>query len=459
MISCAAMKTYREFSPRQSFLFPPSPQDWLDDDHLAYFILDVVTQLDLSEIFAPYEREERGFPPHHPQMMVGLLLYGYCTGVTSSRKLEKATWEDVATRVVSGGTHPDHSCIADFRARHRKAFKKLFLQVLQLCVKAGLVKLGHVALDGTKMKASASKHKAMSYERMKRQEKDLTKRVEELLRQAEARDALDNQKYGKGKRGDDLPEELRHAETRLARIRAAKAELEAEAKALAAAEKEMRDDDDEPPPQGPTPLPKHRVPHEKDGAPKPKAQRNFTDPESRIQKTGDGFVQGYNCQAAVDDAHQIVVAEAVTNQPPDVEHLAPMLEQVVENCGAAPKTLTADTGYFSEKNVATAEMMGIDPYIATERWKRGEPRPVAPRGRPPANLTPKQKMKRKLLTKAGLAIYARRKTTVEPVFGQVKQARGLRQFLLRGVEKVRAEWSLICLTHNLLKLHRAGATA
>ena len=190
-----------------------------------------------------------------------------------------------------------------------------------------------------------------------------------------------------------------------------------------------------------------------------KAQRNFTDGDSRIMKAGDGFIQGYNCQAAVDAEHQIIVAEAVTNQPPDVEHLAPMLEQVVENCGAAPESITADTGYFSEKNVAKAEAMGIDPYIATERWKRGEPRPVAPRGRSPADLTPKQKMKRKLLTQAGLAIYARRKTTVEPVFGQIKQARGLRQFLLRGIEKARAEWSLMCLTHNLLKLHRAGAAA
>jgi transposase len=456
------MKTYRPYSPRQSYLFPPSPEDWLARDHLAYFILDVVTQLDLAEILAPYEREERGFPPHHPQMMVGLLLYGYCTGVTSSRRLERATRDDLATRVVAGGTHPGHSCIAEFRARHRKTFKKLFLQVLQLCVKAGLVKLGHVALDGTKMKANASKHKAMSYERMKRQEKELTQKVEELLREAEARDALDDQKYGKGKRGSELPEDLRHAEGRLAKIRAAKAELEAEAKALAEAEDEAdreQDDDEDPPPKGPTALPKHRVPHEKDGTPKPKAQRNFTDPDSRIQKTGDGFLQGYNCQAAVDDAHQVIVAEAVTNQPPDVEHLAPMLEQVLENCGAAPERLTADTGYFSEKNVATAEALGIDPYIATERWKRGEPRPVAPRGRPPANLTPKQKMKRKLLTKSGGAIYARRKTTVEPVFGQIKQPRGLRQFLLRGVEKVRAEWSLICLTHNLLKLHRAAAAA
>jgi transposase len=453
-------KTYRPYSPNQSYLFPPSARDWLDKEHLAFFVMDVVTQLDLSEIFASYEREERGFPPHHPQMMVGLLLYGYCTGVTSSRKLEKATWEDVATRVVAGECHPDHCCIAEFRARHRKVFKKLFLQVLQLCLKAGLVKLGHIALDGTKMKASASKHKAMSYERMKRQEKELTAKVEELLRQAEARDALDDQKYGKNKLGDELPEDLRHTESRLAKLRAAKAELEAEAKALAEVEKDRQDDDnDEPPPAGLTSLPKHRVPHEPDGTPKPKAQRNFTDPDSRIQKTGDGFIQGYNCQAAVDDAHQVIVAEAVTNQAPDVEHLPPMLEQVVANCGAAPTSLTADTGYFSERNVAKAEALGIDPFIATERWKRGEPRPVAPRGRPPANLTPKQKMKRKLLSKAGLAIYAKRKTTVEPVFGQIKQARGLRQFLLRGIEKARAEWSLICLTHNLLKLHRAAAPA
>lgn len=457
------MKTYRPYTLDQSYLFPPSAREWLDKDHLAFFMLEVVKQLDLSEIYASYEDEERGSPPHHPQMMVALLLYGYATGVTSSRKLEKATWEDIATRVIAGEQHPDHCCIAEFRKRHRKVFKGLFLQALQLCVKAGLVKLGHVALDGTKMKASASKHKAMSYERMKRQEKELTQKVEELLRRAEARDALDDQQYGKNRRGDELPEELRHAGSRLAVLRAAKAELEAEAKLMAEVEeretRKRKVDDDEPPPTGKAELPKHRVPHEKDGTPKPKAQRNFTDPDSRIQKTGDGFIQGYNCQAVVDDAHQIIVAEAVTNQPPDVEHLAPLLEQVVANCGAAPERLTADTGYFSEKNVAAAEALGVDPYIATERWRRGEPRPVAARGRPPANLTPKQKMKRKLLTKAGLAIYSRRKTTVEPVFGQIKQARGLRQFLLRGIEKVRAEWSLISLTHNLLKLHRATAAA
>lgn len=449
------MKTFRPYAPRQSFLLPQSPLEWLPEDHLAYFILDVVSQLDLSRILEPYEREERGYPPHHPQMMLGLLLYGYCVGVPSSRKIERKTHEDVAFRVLAGGTHPDHSCIADFRARHRKAFSEIFGQVLKLCMKAKLVKLGHVALDGTKMKANASKHKAMSYDRMKKQEAELAAKVEGILRSAEAADAQEDRLHGKGKRGDELPEDLRHAETRLARIRDAKAELEAEAKAQAAVDKKS-DDDDAPPAGGSSALPKHRIPREEDDAPTPKAQRNFTDPESRIQKTGDGFIQGYNCQAAVDAEHQIIVAEAVTNQPPDVEHFAPMIERVVENCGAAPKAVSADSGYFSEKNVAAAQALGIDPHIATGRQKRGEPAPTPPRGRPPATLTPKQKMARKLLTRAGKAIYSRRKVIAEPPFGQIKQARGLRQFLMRGVVKVRAEWSLICLTHNLLKLH--GAT-
>jgi hypothetical protein len=317
------MKTFRPYSPRQSFLLPPSPLVWLPEGHLAYFILDVVSQLDLGKILEPYEREERGFPPHHPQMMLGLLLYGYCVGLPSSRKIERKTHEDVA-----------------------------------------------------------------------------------------------------------------------------------EAKAQAAAEKDDSDDDE--PPSGPAELPKHRIPRDENDEPTPKAQRNFTDAESRIQKAADGFVQGYNCQAAVDAEHQIIVAEALTNQPPDVEHFAPMLERVVANCGVAPTAVSADSGYFSAKNVAAAEALGFDPHIATGRQKRGDPAPARPRGRPPANLTPKQKMARKLLTRAGKAIYSRRKVIVEPAFGQIKQARGLRQFLMRGIGKVRAEWSLICLTHNLLKLH--GAT-
>lgn len=450
------MKTFRPYSPRQSFLLPPSPMEWLPEDHLAYFILDVVSQLDLSKILEPYEREERGFPPHDPRMMLALLLYAYCVGLPSSRKIERKTYEDVAFRVIAGDTHPDHSCIADFRTRHWDAFADLFKQVLRLCMKAKLVKLGHIALDGTKMKANASKHKAMSYERMQKQEAELSQKVKQILRAAEAADAEEDRRYGKDKRGDELPEDLRHAQSRLERIRAAKAELEAEARAQAAAA-ENHDDDRPPPRSGSSPLPKHQISRESDGTPKPKAQRNFTDPESRIQKTGDGFIQGYNCQAAVDAEHQIIVAEAVTNQPPDVEHFMPMLERVVENCGRAPKRTSADSGYYSEKNVAAAQAMGIDPYLATGRRKRDEPVPAPPRGRPPADLTAKQKMARKLLTRAGRAVYSRRKVIAEPPFGQIKQARGLRQFLLRGIDKVRTEWSLICLTHNLLKLHRAPA--
>lgn len=386
--------------------------------------------------------------------MMALLLYGYCVGVASSRKIERKTHEDVAFRVLAGGQHPDHTCISEFRRIHHQAFADLFLQVLKLCQKAGLVKLGHVALDGTKMKANASKHKAMSYERMKKQEAELAKKVEDLLRAAEEADAAEDAKYGKDKRGDELPEDLQRAESRLARIRAAKAALEAEAKAQREAEEKK--DNDEPPSGGATPLPEHQVPRDAEGAPKPKAQRNFTDPESRIQKTGDGFLQGYNCQAAVDEGHQIIVAQAVTNQPPDVEHFAPVLEQVVANCGAAPAKSTADAGYFSGDNVARAKVLGVDPFIAPGRLKRGEAPPKV-RGRPPANLTPKQAMARKLATRAGAAAYARRKAVVEPVFGQIKQARGLRQFLLRGVAKVRAEWSLITLTHNLMKLHGVAA--
>ncbi len=448
------MKTFRPYSPRQSFLLPPSPMEWLPENHLAYFLLDVVTQLDLSSILEPYEREERGYPPHDPRMMLALLLYAYCVGVPSSRKIERKTYEDVAFRVIAGDTHPDHSCIADFRARHLEAFAGLFRQVLQLCIKAKLVKLGHIALDGTKMKANASKHKAMSYDRMQKQEAELTEKVRRLLQAAEAADADEDRRYGKDKRGDELPEELSRAETRLARIRAAKAELEAEARTQAAAE--SKDDDDAPPTGGSTPLPKHRIPRHDDGTPTPKAQRNFTDPESRIQKAGDGFIQGFNCQTAVDAEHQIIVAEAVTNQPPDVEHFVPMLERVVENCGRAPRKASADSGYFSERNVAAAEAMGIDPYLATGRQKRGEPPPTLRPARPPSTLTAKERMARKLLTRAGKATYSRRKVIAEPPFGQIKQARGLRQFLLRGLDRVRAEWSLICLTHNLLKLSAAA---
>jgi transposase len=450
-------KTFRPYAPGQADLFPASPRDWLPEGHLAYFVMDVVGQLDLSSIVAYYERELRGYPPHHPQMMVSLLLYGYSVGVASSRKIERRTYEDVAFRVIAGGQHPDHTTISEFRRIHLKALSGLFVEMLALCTKAGLVRLGHVALDGTKLKANASKHKAMSYERMKKQERELADKVGALMRAAEEADAAEDKLYGKKKRGDELPEELAHAETRLAKIREAKAALEAEARAAREAEEaeKQKDEDEPPPPTGPTPLPKHQVQSEKDGTPKPKAQRNFTDPESRIQKTKDGFIQGFNAQAAVDEQSQVIVAHALTNQPPDVEHFVPMVEQVIENCGGVPAFMTADAGYFSEENIIRAAELGVDAYIPARRDKHGQaPPPV--RGRPPEGMTLKDWMKRRLATKKGRARYARRKAVAEPPFGQIKHARGFRQLLLRGLDKARGEWALICLTHNLLKLHRAA---
>jgi transposase len=445
-------KTFRPYAPRQGYLLAPSPMDWLAEDHLAYFILDVVGELDLKPIFAHYERELRGYPPHHPRMMLALLLYGYCVGVCSSRQIERRTYEDIAFRLLSGDEHPDHTCISEFRRIHLESLSALFVQVLRLCQKAGLVKLGHVSLDGTKMKANASKHKAMSYQRMKDEQARLSKLVEELLAKAEQTDRQEDATYGSGKRGDELPEELRRAKSRLVRIRKAKDELEAEAKQTHAGSEEQDDgaDDD----SGGSELPAHRIPTLADGTPTTRAQRNFTDPNSRIMKTGDGFVQGYNAQVVVDDVAQVIVAQAVTNQPPDVEHFVPMLDATIANCGATPRCASADNGYFSEANVAAAVERGIDPYIAAGRTKHGEPKPMV-RGRPRADMTPKQRMARKLATRWGAAVYARRKAIVEPVFGQIKQARGLRTFLLRGVPKVRGEWALICAGHNLRKLHAA----
>lgn len=429
--------------------------DWVPEGHLARFILDVVEQLELTSIFDYYEREQRGYPPHHPQMMVALLLYAYCVGVPSSRKVEKRCYEDVAFRLLTGNTQPDHTCISEFRRIHLEGLAALFLQVLKLCGKAGLVKLGHVALDGTKVKANASKHKAMSYEHMKKKDDELKAKIAELLRQAEETDADEDTRFGKDRRGDELPTELARAESRRARIRELKAELEAEAKAQKEAAAKDDSDDDSPP--APTPLPSHQIPTKADGTPTDKAQRNFTDADSRIMKTGDGFVQGYNAQAAVDEAHQIIVGQALTNQPPDVEHLLPMLEEVVANCGRAPDETSADAGYFSESNVLGAMERGVDPHIAIGRRKHGEPSPTV-RGRSKKDLTFKELMARKLATKRGAKIYSRRKVIVEPVFGQIKN-RGFRQFLLRGLAKVRGEWSLITLSHNLLKLHVAAQTA
>jgi len=450
------MKGFRTWNPEQSMLFPVSPREWLPENHVVYCVLELMEQLDICGIEKRYwHRDARGEKAYHPRMMTALLLYGYASGVTSSRRLERATYEDVPTRVLTGGQHPDHTRISEFRREHLGELGKLFVQVLRVCQKAGMVTLGHVALDGTKVKANASKHKAMSYERLVKSEAELAAEVRELLARAEQVDGEEDARYGRGVRGDELPKELARREDRLARLRQAKVELEAEAAAEQAAKTRVKDEDDPPATSGGSAeLPRHRTQTTRDGAPAPKAQRNFTDPESCIMKHQGGYLQGYNGQLAVDEQHQVIVAQALTNQAPDAEHLEPMLD-LVETCtGGQPKRLSADAGYWSKDNAAVCEDRGIDAFIATGRLAHGEvPQPA--RGRPPKNLDARGRMQRKLRTKRGKAVYSRRKVIVEPAFGQIK-GRGFWRLLLRGIEKARGEWALIATGHNLMKYYRVA---
>lgn len=483
-------KPYRSWAPRQGYLLPPSPLEWLPEGHLAYFILEVVETLDLGEIEeAIQSKDPRGTRPYSPAMMVALLLYAYCVGVYSSRKIERATYEDVAFRVLAGGSHPYFTTINEFRKTHWGALAGLFAQVLQMCRKAGLVKLGHVAIDGTKVQAAASKHKAMSYGRMSEEQARLEAQVRELLERAEAVDHEEDARFGEGQREEDLPEELRRPEERLRRIRQAKAELEAEARASRAAalreqaerarqrtaaeprsrqskadetrarrcdeEAEALEGLDAPEDfrteQG---LPKHRVQARPDGTPHPKAQRNFTDPDSRIMERGGSFLQGYNCQAAVDEGHQVIVAQAVTNQCPDNGNLLPLLDQVEQLCGQFPETTTADAGYWSPQADSEGTRRGTELYIAPDRQRHGAD-PPPPEPEPNDEPTAQDLMRKKLQTPQGRAIYARRKAVVEPVYGQIKEARHFRRFLLRGLPEVSGQWAFLCTAHNLLKLYRA----
>ena len=431
-------KTFRPYEPDQDFLMPASMRDWLPSDHLAYFISDLVDQLDISAIMIRYQ-EEKGYPPYHPAMMVTVLLYAYCIGVPSSRKIEKRLCEDIAFRVLAANNTPDFRTISDFRKDHLKALAGLFLQVLKLCQKAGLVKLGHVALDGTKIKANASKHKAMSYKRMKEEEARLETEVAALMKKAEAVDEEEDCRYGKDKRGDELPKELAFRESRLKKIREAREALEEEVKheaevAAAAGKKK-----------------KHT------GMPDGKAQKNFTDPESRIMPAPGGkhFIQAYNAQAAVDSAHQVIVAAEVTNKPADRGQAEPMMEIVQQNTGRLPRQMSADAGYFSSDAVTNLTVQGIDVYMPPDKMGHRTALPPAPRGRIPKDLSVVGRMRRKLRTKKGKERYGLRKVLPEPVFGQIKQARGFRQFLLRGEDKTGGEWKIICAGHNLLKLFGA----
>ena len=425
-------KTFRTYLPEQSLLLPPSLREWLPDDHLAYFVSDVVDQLDLSAIESAYEEEDRGQPPYHPGMMTKILLYGYCVGVFSSRKIQKRLVEDVAFRVLAAGNQPDFRTISDFRKLHLQALESLFQQMLRLTLETGTMKLGRVALDGSKVKAHASKHKAMSYERMQETEKRLREEVRKLLKQAEAADKEEDSQYGRDRRGDELPEELQRRETRIGRIREAKRALEERAREQAKSE-------------GKDP---------EKAQPAPKAQYNFTDPESRIQKGPDGFVQGYNTQIAVEPAFQLIVGQTVTQAANDKQQLVPLIEAIQEQSGQRPKEVVADSGYCSDENLKYLTKRRMTGFVATGKQKHGQRKQACKRGPLPRGAGRVEQMARKLETKVGAAVYATRKFIVEPVFGQIKQARGFRQFLLRGIEKVRGEWALICMTHNILKFHK-----
>ena len=497
-------KTFRPWQPEQTTLLPPSPREWLSEDHQVYFLLDLIDELDLSAILIPAQaKDPRGEKGFDPRMMMMLLLYAYCVGIVSSRKIERACYEDLAFRVLTGNQQPDHSRISDFRRRNLDALKGLFVQILRLCQIAGMVSLGHVALDGTKVQANASKHKAMSHERMLRAEKELEKEINALIRKAEILDAQEDRKYGEGNLGSDLPDELRHKQSRLEKIRQARKQMEAEtaasaarqrqeeaekarakatsaeesnapaseqaalnrkaeaaaAKAKAASDKAIEAAENaglEPPDLErleADAMPRRGLARKADGTPTSKTQRNFTDPDSHLMQSGGSYLQGYNCQLAVDSDHQVIVAVGLSNQPPDAEHLAPMLERIVASAGALPDVMTMDAGYWSEDNAKACSDQSIDAYIATGRLPHGQPPPPL-RGPVPRGADVKTRMARKLRSKKGSRIYGQRKAIVEPVNGQIKEVRGLRRFLLRGLEKVDGEWHLIAATHNLLKLFR-----
>lgn len=442
-------KTYRDWSNDQSYLFPPSPHDWLPEGDLVYFLLDTVATLDLSPIFTHYERELRGQPPFHPRMMVALLLYCYATGTRSSRKIMRRCQIDVACRVIVGEDTPDFRTISDFRKIHLARLEALFLEILKLCALAGLAKVGTIALDGTKVKANASRHKAMSYDRMKTEEIRLKEEIAKLLADAEAADKAEDIEHGPDRKGDELPDELARRQSRLAKIQQAKKLLEERARIEATEEAARRQAEGKSPPATPP----------AEAVPDPKDQINFTDPESRIMKASNkGWDQCGNAQA-VTNAYQIILAADVTHQANDVRQTVPMVDQARANLDAAGvkdviKAALGDAGYYSETNATALEQRGIDPCLATERLKHHEKVASAPRGRIPVGLSAKQRMARKLRTKKGRSMYAKRKGMIEPIFGQLKQVLGFRQFSMRGLSSMRGEWRLMATVHNLLKLWR-----
>ncbi len=457
-------KTYRPWNPAHYRQLKHCPLSKLPEGDLVFFLLDTVPLLDLRRFYAPYEQERRGAPPFDPAMMVCLLLYGYCVGVYSSRKIAAACERNLAFLAIVGNDRPDFRTISDFRKLHLETFADTFTQVLRLAKEAGLVKLGVLATDGTKLAGNASRHKAMSYGYMTKEVERLRAEIDALLQQAQEQDAADDAALG-SRRGDELPDELKRREDRLATIRSAQQRLEEQARAEAEAERQRRQEA-EAERQRTGQKRRGREPKPIDDTPDAKAQTNFTDPELKIMKTNNkGWDYCGNAQAVVDGACQIIVACAVTAASNDKEQAVPLAQAALANLEQAgierPRAATGqevpipnltDSGYYSEKAAAGLKALDLDPYMATQRQRHHGPAPAALE--PPR--TAQEAMQAKLRTAAGRALYALRKVIVEPVFGQIKGARGFRRFLLRGLEKIRGEWRLVCLTHNLLKIWRYG---
>ena len=448
-----ARKRFKAFEPDAVMLVPPSLEEWLPQGHLARFIAELVDgELDLTRFYASYAKA-KGQPPYEPRLMLRILLYGYCVGVRSSRELEKACTDVVAFRWLAAQQAPDYRSIGRFRERHLAALANVFLQALELCRAAGLVSLGHVALDGTKVRANASRHKAMSYARLTEKQRVLAAEVSDLMAEAKTVDAAEDARFGPGKRGDELPVELANRARRAAAMKTARESIEAEAadKARREAQDKARargDDDDDVSGKGDAAA---------DAAvPKPTAQRNFTDPDARIMKTADGsYHYCYNGQGVVDADHQVIIATTLTTTAVDVQQLIPMVMKTQETLGAMPSKWSADAGYCSAGNLDHVKALeaggGTEFFISTRRMKHGRPIPESPRGRIRSDATPAERMARKLKTKKGKAVYARRKAIVEPVFGQIHTRQG-KHVLLRGLQKASGEWKLIAGCHNLLKL-------
>ena len=430
--------SFRPYHPDEPFLLPPDPREWLVEDHLAYFVSDTVDALNLQAFYAPYEGDGRRKQPYDPAMMLKVLIYGYATGVFSSRRIARKLREDVAFRVLSAGNFPAHRTISEFRKRHLEDFESVFVQILRIAREVGLVKLGTVAIDGSKVKANASRHKAMSYDRMQKEEKRLREEIRNLTRRARKEDEQEDRKYGRDRAGEDLPAEISRRRDRLATIQAAKARLEARQRE-ADLKRGRHEDDDQQPKGGGRPYKRAF------GVPEEKAQDNFTDPESRIMKTSSkGYEQCYNAQIAVDDTAQVIVAADVTQSASDSRQLRPVLDQVRKNTKQTPRKLLADAGYASEENLGSLQRRGIDAYVAMGRGEEsGKKEPTGKHSK---------QMYRKMKTKRGKDQYRKRKHIAEPPFGWIKSALGFRSFSLRGLSRVTGEWNLVCLAVNMKRM-------